>query len=116
MTDSIIGVGGEALAKAVFERVKGDLAALKPDELLAVSLDLSQAVATVLGVLPELKAMREQIVKELPTFDIAQFDKLEDYALALSFTNASFLSATQPPDDLPALSNEASKVREMLLA
>ena len=98
------------------ERVKGDLASSKPDELLQISLDIPQAVATVFGVLPAVKALREQIVKELPTFDVVRFDKLEDYALVLSATHAKVLSATQPPDDLLALAEEAAKVRETLLA
>src|SRR3954465_10861416 len=77
---SINSVGDEALAKAVFERVKGDLAQLRTDELLHISLDIPQAVSTVLGVLPDVKRLREQIVKDLPSFDVARFDKLEDYA------------------------------------
>lgn len=109
-------VGNELLVNAVFERVKPEMMGLKPEELLAISLDISQAVATVLGVLPEVRGLREQIVKELPTFDVERFDKVEDYALALSFAHAKFLSATQAPDDLEALSAESWKVRERLLA
>jgi hypothetical protein len=109
-------VGDEDLFNLVFERVKPDMATLKTDELLQVSLDISAAVSTVLGVLPEAKGLRDQIVKELPTFDVARFDKLEDYAMALGFAHAKYLSATQPPDDLNALSDESLKVRERLLA
>ncbi len=109
-------VGNELLVNAVFERVRPEMMALKPEELLSISLDISPAVATVLGVLPEVRALREQIVKELPTFDIGRFDAVEDYALALSFAHAKFLSATQAPDDLEALSAESLKVRERLLA
>src|SRR4051812_29389670 len=86
-------VGDEDLFNLVFERVKPDMAALKTDELLQVSLDISAAIATVLGVLPEAKRLREQMVKDLPTFDVARFDKLEDYAMALGFAHAKYLSA-----------------------
>ena len=89
-------MNSEAAANAVLERVKGDLASSKPDELLQISLDIPQAVATVFGVLPAVKALREQIVKELPTFDVVRFDTLEDHTLVLSATHAKFLSATQP--------------------
>jgi len=51
---------------------------LSVEELAQVNLDLQQATGTILGVLPEVTALRAQIVKELPGFDIAQFDKLED--------------------------------------
>jgi hypothetical protein len=116
MSSSIKGVNDEAVANAVLERVKDDLASLKPDELLQVSLDIQQAVATVFGVLPGVKRLREQIAKELPTFDIARFDKLEDYTLMLSAANAKYLAATQPPDDLAPLAEEAAKMRETMLA
>lgn len=116
MESNTQGVGSEMLADTVFERVKPEMVALKATELLPIKLDLSQAVATVLGVLPEVRGLREQIVKELPSFDIQRFDKLEDYALALSYAHAKFLSATQPPDDLDELSTESLKLRERLLA
>lgn len=54
--------------------------------------------------------MRERLVKELPTFDIARFDMLEDYALALAFAQSKYLFATQPPDDL-ALMKQARAFR-----
>jgi hypothetical protein len=79
-------------------------------------LDVPTAVTTILGVLPEVKALRDRISKELPAFDLAAFDKLEDYALALSSAQTNFLTATQPPDDLQALSTEASTLHDRLLA
>lgn len=106
----------DGLASAALERVKAELTALDANELLSINLEISSAVATVLGVLPEVRALREQLVKALPTFDLAQFDKLEDYAKALSFTHTRYLSATQPPDDLEPVATEATRVREMLLA
>lgn len=109
-------VGDESLADAVLERVRPEMAALDTNELVPIKLDLSGAVATVLGVLPEVRALRAQIVKELPSFDIARFDKLEDYAIALGYTHAKFLSATQTPDDLDELASEAQELRERLLA
>src|SRR5262249_28985806 len=93
-----------------------ELLALRTEDLLPVSLDISAAVATVLGVVPEVKALREQVVKELPAFDMERFDKLEDYALALSYTHARFLSASEKPNDLDPVAAEASKQREKLLA
>jgi hypothetical protein len=101
---------------AAFERVKAELAALPQDELQPITLDISAAVATVLGVLPEVTALRERVVKELPSFNVARFDKLEDYALALNFAHVKFLSASQPPDDLAPVAQQSTKTRERLLA
>lgn len=109
-------VSNEALFDEAYARVKADLEALKVEELLQLNLDVTGAVTSALGLLPEVKALRDQIVKELPSFDIAAFDKLEDYALALSFANTNYLAATQPPDDLPALNEDASRMHDRLLA
>ena len=93
-----------------------DLAALSVEELTQVNLDLQQATGTILGVLPEVIALRERIVNELPAFDIAQVDKLENYGLALRFAHAAFQTATLPPDDLTELSEEAIALPERLVA
>ncbi len=104
------------IADDVFERLKPEMAALDVEQLLPVKLDLSGAVATVLGALPEMQALRAQIVKELPLFDVERFDRLKDYALALGYAHARYLSATQPPDDLDELATEVVETRERLLA
>jgi hypothetical protein len=55
-------------------------------------------------------------VKELPTLNVASFDKLEDYVLALVVVNSAYVMATQPPDDLAELTAEATRLRERLTA
>jgi hypothetical protein len=106
----------EALVSAAYERVKTDLAAIKPEEFIQINLDIPSAVSTIIGVLPEVKALRPRFEKELPTFDLASFDKLEDYAWALSYAQTLYLTATQPPDDLAELGPAATQLRERLLA
>jgi hypothetical protein len=106
----------EKLAGEAMARIAPDVAALSAEELMQVNLDLQQATGTILGVLPEVTALRERILKELPAFDVTQVDKLEDYALALRFAHAAFQTATLPADDLTELSEEASALRERLVA
>jgi len=109
-------VTNEKLAAEAMARVAPDAAALSVDELTQVNLDLQAATGTILGVLPEVMALREQLIKELPSFDITQLDKLEDYALALRFAHAAYQTATKPPDDLQELADEATARRQRLLA
>lgn len=113
-TDILMKLNDETIVSDADERVKGELAALSPQELVQVNLDVTAAVTTVLGVLPEVRALRAEIVQHLPTFDLAAFDKLEDYTLALHSAQTDYLTATQPPDDLVELSAEAMKVRDRL--
>jgi hypothetical protein len=104
----------ETLVKDAYGRVKGDWAVLAADQLLQVNLDVQVASQTILGALPEIKGFRERMVKNLPAFDVAQFDKLEDYVLALVYVQSRYAMATQPDDDLQILFAEASKLRERL--
>ena len=109
-------VNDEKLAAEAMARIAPDVAAVSREQLTQVNLDLQEATGTILGVMPEVIALRDQIIKELPKFDITYIDKLEDYTLALRYAHAAFQTATQPPDDLAELSEEAAKLRAQLLA
>ena len=106
----------EGLVSDALTRVKDDLAAVRPESFAQVNLEVKQMVATIIGTLPEVRSLRERFVKELPAFNIAEFDKLEDYAWALSYAQTLYLTATTPVGDLEALNTEGIKLRERLLA
>jgi len=116
MNPRMENISHESIARASYARVKPDFDTLRPDELAPINIDVGETVSTIVGVLPEVRALRPKIAEELPKFDLASFDKLEDYAWALSHAHTRFLTATQPPDDLQAVVAEASKLRERLLA
>ena len=109
-------VRDEALVSDSYDRVKGDVAAVPADELVPLNLDVQTIVRLILGALPEMRALRDRMVKELPAFDVATFDKLEDYVQALKFAQSGFQIATQPPDDLQALVEQGGKLHDRLLA
>ncbi len=100
--------------ESAYERVKDELAGMSADDLVQVNLDIPSAVTTTLGVLPQVRALRPQIAQELPAFDLVQFDKLEDYAFALSYAHSHYLTALQPADDLAQLSEDGLELRGML--
>lgn len=106
----------EALVADSYERVKADLAALPSDQFVQLNVDVQFATRTILGSLPEMRTLRERMIKELPAFDVAAFDKLEDYAQALKFAQSGFQIATQPPDDLEALVETGGKLHDRMLA
>lgn len=105
----------ERLVEESYERVKAELDALTPEQLVTVNLEVTAAVATILGALPEIKRLRERMVKELPAFDIARFDKLQDYAEALVFAQGKYQFANQPVGALEQLAAESVKLREKLV-
>lgn len=106
----------EVLVAEAYQRIEPEFAALKAEEVETPTLDIHAAVRTVLGALPEIRDLRAQLVKELPAFDVAAFDKLEDYALALSRAHARYQIATTSPNELDEVIVEASKARERLVA
>jgi len=55
---TIANFGDEKLASEALARIKPQLAALSPEQLLQVNLDVQTAAATVLGALPEIRVPR----------------------------------------------------------
>jgi hypothetical protein len=109
------GEGDTSEADAAYERVLPEMRALSPGELIPINLDIPSMVTTTLGALPEIRALREEIARNLQTFDLVAFDKMEDYALALKSAHGRYLSSLVPSDELKALVEEATNVRETLV-
>lgn len=86
------------------------------DDFAPLNVDVQTVARSILGAIPEMRALRDSIVKELPSFNVAAFDKLEDYVQALKFAQSGFQIATQPTDDLPFLVEEGGKLFDRLLA
>ena len=97
-----------------FNRVEPELASLSPDEFAPINLDISSAVATVMFLWAGIVKLRDSIVRLLIGFDIARFDRIEDYAMALGHAHTMYLIATQPPDELQAIHDESATMRETL--
>jgi hypothetical protein len=91
------GANDEKLAAEAMGRIAPDLLKVSREELTQVNLDLQEATGTILGVMPEVLALRERIVKELPAFDISYLDKLEDYTLALRFAQRFAMALLRGP-------------------
>jgi hypothetical protein len=109
-------MNSEELQRQAFERVKEELASLPSDDLVQVNVDVPSAVSRILRVLPRLRDLRSRIAADLPAFDLAAFDKLEDYALSLSYAQTCYQTAASPAGDLRALSAQAATMRRRLLA
>jgi len=103
-------------AAAAYAKIEKELDALTPAELAAINLDIPQAVSIVLGALPGLAALRASIVKDLPNHPIAQFDKLETYALGAWFAHLLALPAGSASNPVKPLIEEATPLRANLLS
>jgi hypothetical protein len=108
--------GAELPTEAAYAAVLPEILGVDDDDLTPINIDVVSAITTVLGVAPELKALRSQIEAELPRFDLARFDKLERYALALSHANTLHRSTLPSRANIAELGDELSVIRDRLLA
>jgi hypothetical protein len=90
-----LNVSEEQMLAESFKRLEPELAAMSPDEIVPINLDITSAVTTILGVVPRLKVHRDGIRSRLPDFDLDRLDRLEDYARALSYTTLKLAIATE---------------------
>jgi hypothetical protein len=96
--------------------VKPELAALQPADLAIINIDIPPAVSLVLGVVPQIKELRPQVVKALPEHPIHTLDKLETYALAAYHAHILALPPETSESRVAPLLEEATPLRENLLA
>jgi len=101
--------------REAFERHLPEMVVLVADDLTTINIDIPSAVTTVLGALPEIRALRARVVSELVLFDATIFDEIEGYVLATAHAHALYMAAITPPVPLVELNEMATKLREMLL-
>jgi hypothetical protein len=99
-----------------YQRVLDDIRAMPANKLVPINIDIPTTVTTALGAWPQIRVLRPRVA-ELPHFDLAAFDKIEDYALALAlgYAHARHNIATTPAESLPELSVAATSLRQWLL-
>ena len=114
MSDRSSSINEESLFTESYERALPWLEAVSSDDFEPINLDITSVVATVLGVLPEIRAMRSTIAAELPKFDLQNVDRLEDIARATSCAHTQYLTACSPPDELPEMFEEGAALRTTL--
>lgn len=105
-----------ARLREAFERVLPELRALPEEAVRKINVDVPTAVATILGALPKIRAVRPQIEEQLPQHDLAEFDRLEEYTLALAYAHGAYLAASQPAHSIEEINAEAMRLREVMLA
>ena len=109
------GTSGAPLTADVLSMVETDLAALDPERLFSINLEVEVVVRGVLGAIPAVKEVRAEITRSLPAFNWSRFEKLEAYVWVLRAAQAS-MRMPPLPDDLYAFNHSGQRLRERLLA
>ncbi len=102
-------------AADAFAKIADELAALTPEELTPITVDVSAAVTAVLAAAPKILAYRDAIVEQLPLHPIEQVDELETYAHGAWYAHLLHNYANGSPEAAKAMIDEAQKLREDLL-
>ena len=102
-------------ARAAYLEIEPEFATVAESDLVAINIDVPQAVSLTLGVLDQLVSLRSAIVQQLPEHPIASFDKLRLYALAAWYSHLLYLNETAPKNTIRELSEEAAPLRTNLL-
>jgi hypothetical protein len=104
-------------AAGAYERVAAELDALPAERVGTINIDVSTAVATVVGASAKLAELRPDVVARLPNHPIEAIDKLTDYALAALYAHLqTFGRQLASPDRVHELLAEAAPLRQRLLA
>ena len=102
-------------AAVAYEQLLAEIRAVPESELIPINIDVVTAVSTVLGVLPEIRALRPEIEAEWRRFDFDTFDKLEQYTLALHQAHALWRGASVPKTAVADMASELTSIRDLLL-
>lgn len=100
-------------AAKAFAQIEPELAGVT--ELVAINIDIPRAVSVAVGAVPNILALRERFVDELPRFPIGKVDKLMAYALAAWYAHLLAVPAPLGEDAVRKLLEEAATLREDLL-
>src|SRR5688572_9571048 len=111
--DQLVLVPPSDVAEEAYLRVEPELGTVGEDELGRVTANVMVAVLVMLGAVPALEALRDEI-EALPGQTPGLIDKARDYALALAHVLA--VGASVPEGRLEALLAEGLPLREKLLA
>jgi len=99
--------------REAYDRLLDEIKKVPSGEIVPINIDIPSAVFTTLGALPEIVALRPRIAA-MSEYDIASFDKLEAYALAVGYAHGLWLLASQPAESIDELSQEGVQKREVL--
>jgi hypothetical protein len=105
----------EELGQSAYHRRAREMLELPKSKVTVVNLNLTEAIAAGLGVLPNVQMHRERLSKSVLDCRFDWVDGLEDYTLALNYARAEYLTVTRPRRCAPEVWLEARQVRRVLM-
>lgn len=101
--------------QVAYEQLAEERAALSEADMERINVDVPNTVNIVFGHLPQIRALADE-VKELPSFDVAMFEKLESYTKALAYAQMLYNAASKPIEHVPEMAAVVTGIRDRLVA
>jgi hypothetical protein len=102
--------------RAGYDTELPEIMKIKREDFVAINVDIPSAVILVLGGISEIRKLRAECEKTLPTFDHTLFDRIETLALAMGYAHSLQNAASQPVLPVQKLSERVLDLRETLIA
>ncbi len=102
--------------RVALEALRAAMAALAPETLHPINVDIPHAVSRALGVAPTLRSLRPRIVAECPAVDLDAIDAIETRALAVEYAHAVYVTALSPLPIVAKVAADATGARTRLLS
>lgn len=113
--DNTNGVPALHRYREAFDRAMPEAKALDVNGLATINIDVTSAIATTVGKLPGIMALRDS-AKALPGFDASTFDQLETYTLATGHAHTLYMGASSAPEAIVELNERGMELRNTLYA
>jgi hypothetical protein len=108
--------------RRAYETVLDEIRAVPEEDFVRISLNVTDAVTTVLGVLPKVRALGPQLSWAFAAscFPLTRFDQMETYARALGHAQTLYRTSLERPESvrdlaIKALADKAVEWRRILL-
>jgi hypothetical protein len=102
--------------REALEATREEALALDRDALVMINVEIPQATITVRGCLEALQRLRPEVAGAFNTLDLAQYDKIERYTLALMQAHSEYLATARPAAPAPLLTQQLKVLRLVLLS
>jgi hypothetical protein len=85
------------------------------NDLPRINVDVTSVVVSARGALPQIMALRSEIIRQMPLYDLTLFDAFEDTITALGHTDAAVRAASKDREEITAKAEALDLKRIQLL-
>lgn len=113
---AVLPVAGDKSGRVAYDLTRGRIAQVPEAGLPHITLEITSTSTVVLTAVKQVRPLRPEFEKHLPTLNLTDIDQLEQFALALFHLHSSWLFASDLPEVLPERIQRATVLRDILVS